>query len=126
MAESERHMSKTIAQMNGPWAVGFKLMLLTYPILFGALIGWGTWVTKELIITSEFRNRGDRFTTADAERMRREIDGQFAALPPKDWRDKYASMERQLMDNNVLLIQLKTTLNFLADDIKQIKKVNVP
>lgn len=114
-----------IGQLNGPWAMGLKLMLATYPVLFAALLGWGSWVTKELVILGEFRNRGDRFTQADALQMRREIDAQFAALPPKDWRDRYTAMEQQLTLNRELLIKMQSSVEALRQDIADLKAARI-
>lgn len=126
MSEAKLEATKrSIGNMNGPWALGLKIMLATYPILFAALVGWSSWVTKELIVLGEFRNSGDRFTKVDAANMRREIDSQLASLPPKDWRDKYFKMEQKLDENQTMLVRLNTMLDLIKNDLDQLKKVRL-
>lgn len=118
--------AKRIGELNGPWAIGLKIMLATYPIMFASLLGWGTWVTKELIVLGEFRNRGDRFTKTDAVEMRREIDAQFSQLPPKDWKDRYIAMERQLLDNRDMLVRLQSSVDGLKSDFGELRMARYP
>jgi len=120
--EDSNQRENVIGNLNGPWAIAFKAMLATYPIIVAGILGWGTWVTKEIIILGEFRNRGDRFTSTDASNMRREIDAQIASMPPKDWRDRYAAMDKQLQENNNLLIRVTTTLDMIILDLDILKK----
>jgi hypothetical protein len=39
---------KPIGEMNGPWALLLKTILVGLPILFPFIIGWGIWVTRSI------------------------------------------------------------------------------
>ena len=55
-----------IGDLNG-WTIPLlKLNLVLIPILAGGMLTWGSWVTVETIKNAEFRNRGDRYTAAQA------------------------------------------------------------
>jgi len=110
----ESQNPKRIGNLNGPWAMALKFLLATYPLL----LMWAAWVSVETVVNREFRGRGDRFTMTDASNMRREIDAQFAAMPPKDWRDRYASMETELKANARALIRIETLLDLLRVDLE--------
>jgi hypothetical protein len=107
---------KRIGNIDGPWAMGLKFLLATYPVL----LAWVGWISTETIVTREFRNRGDRFTVTDAQVMRREIDAQFASMPPKDWRDKYITMEKDLKEFQAVLVRIETTLTLLREDVAEL------
>jgi hypothetical protein len=71
-------MSKqqTVGELNGSNSFWFRLSIRIIPAMFLMLISWGVWVTPQVILNTEQRERGPRFTPADAEKMKSEI---------KDW-----------------------------------------
>lgn len=60
---------RTIGNMNGPWAILLRLALASYPLV----LTWAVWVTTETFDNRAFRNSGERFTSADALKMRAEM-----------------------------------------------------
>ena len=112
---------KRIGNIDGMWAVGLKFLLATYP----AMLVWVGWVSAETIRNKEFRDRRECFTHVEAQVMRREIDAQFAALPPKDWRDKYIAMERDLKEYQAVLIRIETTLDLLRQDVAALHDIKL-
>lgn len=86
-----------IGEMNGPWALVFRIALATYPLL----LAWCIWVTVQTFESKAFREHGGRFTTTDAEMMRREFDAKLAALPPAEWKARIIKIE----DNQFLIMQ---------------------
>lgn len=60
---------KRIGELNGPWAVLLRVMLATYPPLLAGLLGWGSWVSREVILATDFRTRSEaRIAQLEASR----------------------------------------------------------
>lgn len=77
MSEEEpKQVKQRVGDLNGPFMLLFKLNLVLIPCLVGAMLAWGGWVTGETIRNKEFRERGDRYTDAEAARDRESL---------KDW-----------------------------------------
>lgn len=46
-----------------------QLSQILMPLVLGALIPWGSWITYKTIAFDEWKNQGPRFTTKDAEAL---------------------------------------------------------
>jgi hypothetical protein len=62
MAEMRR-----IGDMNGRWAILFKIILVLNGVLLPAIMAWGSWITVGQIRDEQFRGEGVRYTPGDAE-----------------------------------------------------------
>lgn len=63
MNQQQQSQRKTIGSMNGPWAIMAKVCMASYPIVMGALLTWGAWITAETLKNESFRDAGPRVTT---------------------------------------------------------------
>lgn len=54
---------------TGGFDVLIKISQILMPIVLGALIPWGSWITYKTISFDEWRNIGPRFTPKDAESL---------------------------------------------------------
>lgn len=59
MTASENEV-KTIGNMNGPWQLLLKVLLVCF-------VPWSSFITVETVLSHQFRNAGPRFTPADAQ-----------------------------------------------------------
>lgn len=62
-----------IGQMNGPYAVLFKLALLSFPPSLVAAIGFSVWVTSNIYDFKSWKSVGPRFTSQDAQILKSSI-----------------------------------------------------
>lgn len=58
--------SKPIGQLNGIWGLLLKVMLVTF-------VPWAVWSTRNQILDNQFRGKGERWTSTDAEAQTRAI-----------------------------------------------------
>jgi hypothetical protein len=59
-------VGKTIGETNGVWAIMLKVLLI-------AFIPWAAFLTVGQIQDNQFRGKGDRWTSADAEQQTKAI-----------------------------------------------------
>lgn len=80
---------KPIGELNGRWALAFKISQVTVPIfifLFATVaIPWCVWVTKQLSEHNvqiaqirEWQGKGSRFDETDAENLRMRVKSEIA------------------------------------------------
>ena len=121
---ADGYSRKTIGQINGPWAIMFRVMLATYPIIVGIVIAWLSWITVGQIKDDNFRALGDRFSREDyrqhlvEERAEHKaINTRFDLLPPADWRASRLKLEADVSalqnivaENRNILVRIETKL----------------
>lgn len=61
--------SKSVGELNGWYAFLFKIMLHAFPLL----IAWFVWATPNIILNTDARVKGPRFTETDWERGKAQI-----------------------------------------------------
>lgn len=59
----------SIGELNGWNSFWFKLSIRLIPALTLLVISWGIWITPQIILNTEARLRGPRFTPTDARDM---------------------------------------------------------
>lgn len=96
----------TIGNLNGRWAVLFKLMTMTYPVALGSLLGWGTWVTAKIFTLQDAAAHA--MTDRDAAAMQAKLTEQIVAMPPPDWKARVIALETTQRDSYATLIEVKT------------------
>lgn len=108
--------SGKIGQMNGKWAIIFKVVLSSAVFIIPSLLAWCTWVTVAMFsLQSQFsawNAVGPRYTSTQAQvdqlNMRNDILTEIAKNYPPQWlRDEVASMSRRLsaIENDVTEIK---------------------
>lgn len=60
---------KPVGELPGLYALLFKINMILIPIVAGALLTWGAWVTKSVASFNAFIEFGARFTTEDAREL---------------------------------------------------------
>ena len=58
--------SSAVGELNGKYALLFKINMALIPIIFLKIMLWGTWVTVSLFDLQGFKNHGERWTKAQA------------------------------------------------------------
>lgn len=113
-------MGMPIGDMNGKWAMALKFTLASYPILVGAILAWGIWVTDQIYNLKGFTSAGDRFTLQDAYSLERRIDQRIDALPPSEWKAKIDGTSKELLilreENRKLQLYLSDKLSEFRDE----------
>ena len=56
-----------IGAMNGPYAILFKVALVTYPVILSAATDFAVWVTNNIYEFRSWTQAGPRFTSVDAK-----------------------------------------------------------
>lgn len=59
-------MSKPLGELNGKYALLFKVNMILLPIIFASLLTWGIWVTGSIYTIKGFVEYGPRFSHTDA------------------------------------------------------------
>lgn len=121
--------SKTIGNMNGPWAIMLRVFLGSYPLV----LGFGVWLVKSIHALdkrhtqlqaeqSVFMSKGDRFSLQDAYSLERRIDARFDDLPPADWREKVENLAREnlLLRSKMDDLKDEFTRDFIRKDEAEI------
>ena len=64
--------SKKIGEIDGPWAITFKINLVLLPAL---IIGWGIWTTKQIhaLEVNQTKIQSMQFTSAEGSILKVEI-----------------------------------------------------
>ena len=81
-------------------------------------IAWLIWVSKTLLDLQAFAARGDRFSLEMGHMLEQRIDARIDSLPPKDWRDRINSIERNVIDvrNDLTKTERAWTRDYLRKD----------
>ena len=69
LTTQEEDEPEEVRKENGGFDGLVKLSQILMPIVLGALIPWGSWITYKTISFDEWRNIGPRFTPKDAESL---------------------------------------------------------
>ena len=117
---------KKLGDLNGRWSILFRVLMVVGTIatvLSPFVIRWGVWVTSSVYELQAFAHTGDRFTAADGERLRSDLQGEIQLLadiidnriddlPPTIWKDKIDTQAQSLdtiKSNQIkLMIQIDT------------------
>jgi hypothetical protein len=83
---------KTVGEVNGMWALLFKMVLVFTPIFFAAAIPWAVFVTQGQILDNQFREAGARYTPEDAQKDALILRGQLT----KDIDQHYHEIDNRL------------------------------
>lgn len=59
-------MGKPLGELNGKYALLFKINMILLPIIFASLLTWGIWVTSSIYSLRGFVEYGPRFGHKDA------------------------------------------------------------
>ena len=77
--------SKRLGELNGKYALLFKINMALIPIIFMALLTWGIWVTANIYDFRGFMDYGDRYSMEDAHVEHNEIlsyvEGHYVRKP---------------------------------------------
>lgn len=90
-----------IGRLNGKWSVLMRVLLATYPIL----LAWAAWVTREQVLDTDFRQRGDRWTMQQGEENQRRIERLESLMDTLEVRldkisDQLARIETHVLEIN--------------------------
>lgn len=114
-AQEEEPDERNLKETNFDSLVKFSQVLM--PIVLGALIPWGSWITYKTISFDEWRNIGPRFTPKDAEALELRIktatceymdrrmaifDGRFDAIAKSLTELKEKLVEHELNTNKII------------------------
>ena len=97
---------KPIGQLNGPWALLLKIVLVLVPIIATCSIPWIQWQTKEGYASEETRIIVTRLVESVEA-----INEKFAELPPPEWKERVKILEmdarRNLEDHSDIKVSLE-------------------
>ena len=101
---------KPIGELNGRWALLFKVTQASLPLFMAIVIPWCIWVTKTLhshdINSAEIRSwmsQAPRFTPSDADNLRMKIKGEVRS----EVTDK---LGERINEMNTLIIRIQDSL----------------
>lgn len=88
-----------IGRLNGKWAILMRVLLATYPFL----LLWAAWITREQVLDTDFRQRGDRWTLQQGEENVRRIERLEVLMDTLEVRldrisDQLARIETRVME----------------------------
>lgn len=89
------HSAKTIGNMNGPWAKLLKVGLVFVPIFAVSITGYLTWLTREVLAQSQFRESGGYATPKEVAAVKEELKDEIAKLPSEDWKRRIIRVEEK-------------------------------
>ena len=110
-------MTEKLKQLNASW-----ILDLLVKILVVAILPWGIWITKTVIV---FQATGERFTKTDGFQLRlqmiemeQRLDARMDNLPPKDFRDRMTTNEEQIrkLRDELVLFEREFSANFVRKD----------
>ena len=64
---------KTVGELNGVNAALFKINMFLIPLIAGAFITWGVWVTANVWDFRGFMKYGKRFSIEDGTKLEKRI-----------------------------------------------------
>jgi len=64
---------KPLGELNGKYALLFKINMIVLPIFMSALLTWGVWVTASIYDLKGFAKSGARFTLSDAIALEKDL-----------------------------------------------------
>ena len=106
---------KRIGELNGPWGVLFKVVLVIVPLMVPPIIAWASWATnrifeEERAITKiqEWQAQAPRFTPTDAENMKLRLQNEIymqvnARLA--EFQNSIEAMRRDVLRTQILMEQ---------------------
>lgn len=65
---------KPVGELNGPYALLFRINMILIPIATTAVLGWGAWVTQSIMEFEAFITYGERFSQEDADALENRCD----------------------------------------------------
>lgn len=94
---------KEIGKLNGKWSLLLKIFLGTYPFI----VLWAIWVTSSIFELEKFKERGDRFTKDDGNKINvrvARIETELTVVrevenPPPWFKERVDSLEKQMHEN---------------------------
>ena len=63
----------SIGSLNSTNVFWFKISIRIIPAMFLMVVSWAIWITPQVILNSESRSQGGRFTASDAAAMASDI-----------------------------------------------------
>jgi hypothetical protein len=115
---------KMIGELNGKWAILFKVSLVLMPIFTGVIITWGTWTTSriynhdiEIARIRAFIDQGPRFTANDAQALELRVISRIADSNERKFSELLGKL--QLLTDSITELKVK-----LASHIAREEKVS--
>ncbi len=124
--------SHRIGDMNGKYAILFKVALWAIPLMIGIGTPWVIWVTAETFHNRYFREQGSRFTPEDNMKSETKLRNEFlleiknlerviSKLPPPEWKQKIHEMEitqRNMEKNQAVIIAAQERMSRLLEELR--------
>lgn len=95
-----------IGQLNGKWALLFKVALASYPFV----IAWAVWMTHNQYEDNAFRMSGERFTKTDALVLKESLIEKINAAPSTEWRERIADIDKRSQETLNRLIRIEAVV----------------
>lgn len=127
-------MSKQIGELNGPWALLLRFLLVLFPILIPAVLAWGVWVTQRVSDLERGNAVMEKvveqisINTLTIGRHEKELTTMqtlVTAIPSDQATIHEANRLRTLNETNTLVNQkfdeLKTQLTLLQKDVMRVQ-----
>jgi hypothetical protein len=130
--------------MNGfskRWTVILKVILVFWTVAIAPAVPVGAWVVKSTILNNDFREKGERWTDSDGERLRaelfriasdlrseshtmveeleRRILEKIALLPPEPWAKRIESVDKEVRENSIKIERGIVIMERIEDTLKQ-------
>lgn len=88
---------KQIGQLNGPWSILLRFVLVLIPVLLPVFIAWAVWVTGKLYETNNHVKRD-------------ELNSIINNIPAPEWKSRVISLETNQIEILRSLTRIETKL----------------
>lgn len=106
MGNESEDMSHKIGQLNGKWAMLFKIALASHPFVIALMV----WIVGETFANKAFRESDERFTKSDGLVLRAELVERMASLPSQEWKDRIADIDKRSQETLTRLVRIEAVL----------------
>ena len=104
---------KLIGELNGKWALLFKISLVLTPLFISLIVTWGAWTTSKvyahdvaLTRLESWKDIGPRFTAVDAQALELRVKEQVAEINERKFQALMAKLDELTMAINDLKVQM--------------------